>query len=244
MTTTELTVGAYGVVFSVVIADPEHVPAVAALLPPGHEPADPAAAATTFRFAPDAGADLVEALGALDAAIRLFVATHAPDLVFVHAGVVARGGRALVLPAATFAGKSELTAALVRAGATYYSDEYAVIDRAGLVHPYARALSLRPRGARAAAEVPAAMLGGMTGTQPVPIGLIAATVFDPSASWDPAERTTAAGALLLLAHAGQAREHPERVLDTLERAAAGARVLEGPRGEAEEAAAALLAALS
>jgi hypothetical protein len=56
----------------------------------------------------------------------------------------------------------------------------------------------------------------------------------------PTERSPAEGALLLLAHAGQARQDPARVLDALEHAVAGARVLEGPRGEATDAARVLL----
>ena len=64
------------------------------------------------------------------------VANYAPDRVFVHAGVVAWRGRALVLPGTSFAGKTTLVAELVRAGAIYYSDEYAVLDEQGRVHPY------------------------------------------------------------------------------------------------------------
>ena len=34
-------------------------------------------------------------------------------------------------------------AALVRAGAEYYSDEFAPLDAGGLVHPFAKPLSIR-----------------------------------------------------------------------------------------------------
>jgi hypothetical protein len=43
----------------------------------------------------------------------------------------------MVLPGKSFAGKTTLVAALVRAGAEYWSDEYAVLDANGDVHPYA-----------------------------------------------------------------------------------------------------------
>ena len=63
---------------------------------------------------------------------------------FVHAGVVAVDGRALLLPGGSFTGKTTLVAALLRAGAQYGSDEYAVLDEAGLVLPaYPRPLSIR-----------------------------------------------------------------------------------------------------
>lgn len=61
----------------------------------------------------------------------------------VHAGVVATGGRAVLLPGAPDAGKSTLTAALVRDGFEYLSDEAARIDlRTGTVHPFPRSLTL------------------------------------------------------------------------------------------------------
>ena len=65
------------------------------------------------------------------------------DVAVVHGGVVAHDGRALLLPGPTHAGKSTLVAELVRRGAPYFSDEYALIDADGRVHPYPRALLLR-----------------------------------------------------------------------------------------------------
>ena len=79
-------------------------------------------------------------------ALMVHVANYAPDRVFVHAGVVGWKGRALVLPGTSFAGKTTLVAELVRAGATYYSDEYAVVDEQGRVHPYPRDLQMRDAG--------------------------------------------------------------------------------------------------
>ncbi|MFL5845386.1 MAG: hypothetical protein ACJ762_11880 [Solirubrobacteraceae bacterium] len=216
----------FGVPFVIDAATADLAGEVESLLPPGHVPATGGA---VFPI------DTEGEIAALDAALRKHIATHAPDHVFVHAGVVAHRGAAIVLPAATHAGKSELVAALVRAGAAYCSDEYAVIDREGCVHPYARPMTLRGRDGSAPARVRAP-----GHREPLPVGLIVATTFVPGARWAPAERTAAEGALLLLAHAGQGRAEPARVLDALHRAAAGARVLEGPRGEADEVARALL----
>lgn len=67
---------------------------------------------------------------------------HAPGFA-AHAGVVARGGRALCLPAVSGAGKSTLVAAALRAGCEYVSDEALVVDWAtGSVLPYDKPLSL------------------------------------------------------------------------------------------------------
>jgi hypothetical protein len=235
-----LNVSAFGVAVTIRVADPAHLPTVEAILPPGSRTDAPGEALSEFTLDPDAAArDLAAAVAALDAELRRFIASHAPDVVFVHAGVVAHGGRAIVLPGRSFAGKSELVAALVREGAEYFSDEYAVLDAAGRVHPYPRPLSLRAHGA----GVSAAELGGRIGSAPAPVGLIAVTRYVPRAGWDPATLTPAQGALLLLEHAGQATAYPDRVLDAVQLAARGALVLSGPRGEAGPAAAALLAAL-
>src|SRR5262249_48159665 len=87
--------------------------------------------------------DLEDALAVLEHDIQLYLAESARGRLFVHAGVVGWRDRAIVLPGHSFSGKTTLVATLVRAGATYYSDEYAVFDRQGKVYPYARPLSLR-----------------------------------------------------------------------------------------------------
>src|SRR5262249_9105581 len=56
------------------------------------------------------------------------------DFAVVHSGVVAHGGRAILLPGPTSTGKSTLVAELVRRGAAYFSDEYALLDAEGRVH--------------------------------------------------------------------------------------------------------------
>src|SRR5215831_2410197 len=75
--------------------------------------------------------------------LQLTVAEYAPRHIFVHAGVVAWNGNAILIPGPSFSGKSTLVAELLRAGATYYSDEYAVIDDQGKVLPYPRDLRIR-----------------------------------------------------------------------------------------------------
>lgn len=65
--------------------------------------------------------------------------------VMLHAGAVARAGRAVVVSGPSGAGKSTLTAALVGAGFGYLSDEVAALDpETGRVRPYPKPLGLRP----------------------------------------------------------------------------------------------------
>src|SRR5207247_125098 len=83
-----------------------------------------------------------------------------------HAGAVAHRGRIALLPGQSFAGKTTLTAALVELGALYYSDEFAVLDADGLVHPYAKDLSIRDHGRMQRSDTPVETLGGLAGRVP------------------------------------------------------------------------------
>jgi HprK-related kinase A len=62
----------------------------------------------------------------------------------LHAAVVERGGRALILTGESGAGKSTLAALLGERGWRLMGDEFALIDPAtGLLHPFPRAVSLK-----------------------------------------------------------------------------------------------------
>jgi hypothetical protein len=181
--------------------------------------------------------DPEEALDALASSLRLYVAETARDRVFVHAGAVGWRGTAIVVPGRSCSGKSRLVAALVRAGATYYSDEYAVFDRFGRVHPYPAPLSWREEGRTR--HIPADELGEPPG-RPLPVSLIACARYDPAARWQPRALTPGRGMLALLANTIPARRRPQAVMAALKQAVSRARVWEGRRGEAEETAALLL----
>jgi hypothetical protein len=252
-------VEAWGVPIHLTVGDPGLISAVQAVLPPGWTPADPEAASVRFSLA-QAGAGAYDvamdgqtiagpvridrAIGVLDAQIRAFMAANAREWIFVHAGAIAYQERALLLPGASFVGKTALVAALVRAGATYFSDEFAVLDNAGLVHPYPKPLSIRQAGSGRTQETTADQLGGSTGERPIPAGLIAVTSYRAGAAWKPKWRPAAAGALALLSNTGPARERPRQALHAVSQAASRAFTLEGERGEADPTADALLTALT
>ena len=175
------------------------------------------------------------ALQAFESKLALHVAAHARELLFVHAGVVGWRGRAIVLPGRTHAGKSTLVAALVRAGATYYSDEYALVDADGRVWPYARPLSLRR--ARGAVRVPPARLGRV-GRAPLPIGLVVLCRFSDRTRLLPLSPGRAV--LALLQQTVAARAQAATAMARLARLATSAPIVAGTRGEARPFARALL----
>lgn len=87
------------------------------------------------------------------------------ELVAVHAGVVAKGGRAILLPAPPDHGKTTLVAGLVLAGFEFLSDEAAPIDPETLrVRPFPRPLVISPRTM--------ALLPGLEASLPDPHGLL------------------------------------------------------------------------
>jgi hypothetical protein len=65
-------------------------------------------------------------------------------LLYIHAGVVRSASGCLLLPAAPGSGKSSLTAALIHAGFTYFSDEVALLEEDTLnVRPVPVSLCLK-----------------------------------------------------------------------------------------------------
>jgi hypothetical protein len=252
----ELAFEAYGVSVAVAAEDPELMERIEARLPPGHRRVEPAEDMPRLSLRRDLGdgfdvvaggtavtlsAELDVALRVLESQIRAEVALRSPEAVFVHAGAVAYEGRGIVLPGRSFSGKTTLVAALVRAGATYYSDEFAVLDEDGLLHPYAKPLSMRSVGARWGEESDAADLGGETGEVPLPVGMIVSTSYRAGESFEPERRSAGQGAIALVGNAVPARHRSDRVMATARRAAEAALVLDGARGEADVAAREILA---
>ncbi len=188
-------------------------------------------------------ADLEEVLEVFESHVQAYVAEHARRHVFVHAGVVGWRGQAIVIPGHSMSGKTTLVAELVLAGATYYSDEYAVIDRAGRVHPFARPLAIRDPATQRQRNWPVAALGGRPGRAPLPAGLVVLTGFAPGVDWAPRAVSPGQGALGLLAHTVAVRHQPGVTLATLRQFVSGATVVEGARGDALPTAAAILALL-
>jgi hypothetical protein len=180
-------------------------------------------------------ADLDAAIWLLKTQMRRYVGHHSESLIFVHAGVVAHRGQAILLPGHSFAGKSTLVAALVRAGAEYYSDEFAMIDSAGRVAQYLEPIQLRgPTGGEPLA------LESDEPRDPVPVGLVALTVYAPGANWSPHRLSAAEGVVAMMEHASPARDKPAETLATLRLALEHAEILRGERGGADETARALL----
>jgi len=250
---------AYGVSGGVRVSDAAVLERVRALLPPGWKPArNPTVrrlyslivGGTTSRpgvrrfnlLYSDAmrllrTPDLDETLRQLEIDLEQYIADRAPRRIFVHAGVVGWNGHAIVIPGRSFSGKSSLVKALVKAGATYYSDEFAVLDERGRVHPYALPLAIR-QGLDGTPPMKCRVeeLGGVTGVRSLPVGLVLITRYASGSRFRPRPLSAGRAVLELLAHTLPARRRPELVLDALTRVVSQASVFRGTRGEAAETA--------
>lgn len=252
---------AFGVRVGIRVTSPEVLPDLLGCLPPGWKPSKSRSVQWLYSLVsspsrrhtsrllyslysgPDhltQGSDFHRIRRILASDIQAQLALTSPWRVFVHAGAVGWRGRAIVLPGDNETGKSTLTAALVRAGATFFSDEFAVLDRRGRVHPYPLPLRLREEGRIRSRDVTVEELGGRPSSKPLPVGMILSLRYDPGGPGRLQALTSGRGAMELLVNATQTRLRPARVVEAVGKAAENATVLKGRRGEAEDMARSVL----
>jgi hypothetical protein len=186
---------------------------------------------------------LDDLLGDFEAQLRFAFAQWSRREVFLHAGVVGWKGQAILLPGRSHAGKTSLVAALIAAGAEYFSDEHAVIDSDGWVHPAPKPLSVRDRRDGRQRNVdPGAFSAGIAAT-PLRAGLVVVTRFRHGAHWRPRPMTAGESALALMENAVAARIFPERVTHAVAAVARRAKAIASDRPEAARVAPRILDAL-
>jgi hypothetical protein len=175
---------------------------------------------------------LADALAAFKSHSRLFIAEMTTQRVFLHAGVVGWRGKAILLPGRSWSGKTTLVAEMVRAGATYFSDEYAVIDRRCRVHPYLKPLSLRDRTTGHQTDHSVTSLGGTEATMSLPVGLVLVSKYCEGSVWRPKRLSAGEGIMELMDNSISIRRSPKIVLPALGKLASQAEVIKGVRGAA------------
>lgn len=178
----------------------------------------------------------------LEGDIQIFVAEFATPHLFVHAGVVAVDGRAIIIPGRSFAGKSTLVTSLVKAGATYYSDEYAVLDDQGRVIPYPRRVSLRtgPHGPAGRLDFAHLAPQGPAEDHAIPVGLVALLRYDEEGGWDVWELDHLEAIMAMSEQTVAIQRRPADTFEILDKVARGATVIQGTRGDVDDAVTRLL----
>jgi hypothetical protein len=168
-----------------------------------------------------------------ESVIRIWIGEFASSWVFLHAGVVGWKGRGIVLPANSYGGKTTLVTELVRHGAEYYSDDYAVFDEGGLVHSFPRDLAIRGlESEHVQTEVSVESIGGTIGTKPLEVSCVLVTQYKPGAGWLPQILTPGQSILELIPHTLAVRRKTEYVLGVLNKVVSTATVVKGDRGDA------------
>jgi hypothetical protein len=174
--------------------------------------------------------DRREFLERVRSCLTLYVAEGSRRRLFLRAGVAGWGDQAILLLGRPGTGKTTLLSQLLRAGATYYSDQFAVVDKDGMVYPYTCPLQIREsqrRTQRLAEE-----FGGIAGCEPLPVGGVLLSSYKPEARWRPRRLTPEAGVARLLEHAVVAKKSSGAAPASLQHIAEHALFVQGVRGEA------------
>lgn len=167
--------------------------------------------------------------------LRMTVAEFANEFVFLHAGAVRYKDKAIIIPARSFSGKTTLVAELAKRGLEYYSDEYAVIDKNGFLHPFPKQLSMRGIiNDHEQVDIDVEEYGGKKGEKPINIGLILVSKYTKRARFQPKLMSSGEGIIESIANSVSIRQNPEFVLKVLGIVMSQAKVVKTNRSEAKK----------
>jgi len=170
-----------------------------------------------------------------DSLVRILVAEFTKEVVIVHAGVVGWHGKAIVVPGDSFFGKTTLIAEFIRAGAEYYSDEYAVFDESGKVHPFERPLAMRSDGPEVVeTTTDINEIGGRVGRNPIPVGVLLFTRYIPESKVNYQFLSRGEAVVRIIGQTIPIRRNSEFAIKVLKNAVSSAIIVKSSRSEARE----------
>ena len=182
--------------------------------------------------------ETVDLADAFEESVKWLVAERSPRRVFLRAGVVGWRDRAIVIAGGPGTGKRTLVRALVARGATYLSDDYAVLD-GNSVEPYPS--RYHPGWPPRHGLTPwLDELALASSPRPVPVGVVLFAPYQAGAVFKPKLVSRGKALLEMFKHAVAAQRNPMQVLRTLETVSRRCNALEGVRGDARAMAAYLL----
>ena len=180
-------------------------------------------------------AEEVDLLDQLASQVRITVAEFAVTNVFIHSGAIGFNKSGIIIPGTSFSGKTTLVSELIKIGAEYYSDEYAVLDEDGYLHPYPKMLSMRGIiNEWDQVDTAPEEFGARIGVEPIPVKMILLTKYSRNAVWNPKLLTPGEAILEILQHTIPIRNKPEFVLKVLKKMVGRAIIAKSERGAAQE----------
>lgn len=167
-------------------------------------------------------------------AFETLASVESTTFAFLHAGGVEIDGRAILFPGRSHAGKSTLTAAFLRRGAAFLSDDMLPVDSRLHAHPFPRPLGIRAADGGSPRRTSVRTLGARSADRAVPIALIWCGQYEPHVRRPSFRPRLGRDAFAeLLAHCPGAQVRPEVIVPILTGLARGAPVFAGVRGDAD-----------
>jgi hypothetical protein len=188
--------------------------------------------------------NLEDALVLFEQDLMTLVGAYSNKRLIMHAGAVGISGRAIVFPGASSSGKSHLVAALLRAGATLFSDEYTLIDAAGRVHPFKRPVQFKDTAAQKALSGATDELSTTWSSKPLPVQLIVMTHYKPGVQFRPRAVSPGNAVLEVLPHTLRAIHRPREAVERLLQLVSAIKVVKSARPDADEVASKIIRLLS
>jgi len=167
--------------------------------------------------------------------LNYYLGEFSDKFAFIHAGVVRWQDEVILLPGRSHAGKTTLTAALVRAGADYISDDLAVIGPGATVQLLSQPMRLRADVA-GGFDLSACSQPDLLATDHAPIAGIVFLQYCAGQNLRLQTLSKGEATQHLLANSMNARHQPQLVMQYCAAAAQRAWCAQGVRGDAAQAA--------
>ena len=167
------------------------------------------------------------------------IAATATARTYLHAGVVEAAGKGILIPGASFSGKTTLVGALIERGCSYLSDEYARLSPTGELTGVSTPMRVR----RANGDRDVINPDTPSPAKGLRVDVVVRTSYEQHAQVAVDDTEASAALEVLIANCVNIRTAPDVALPTLAEVARKAVGLTLVRGEADDAAEALLGAI-
>ncbi|HQZ83428.1 MAG TPA: hypothetical protein PLR83_09415 [Pyrinomonadaceae bacterium] len=167
-----------------------------------------------------------------DSYLRVRIGEFCPNRVFVHSGVVGINGKALLIPGNSFSGKSTLVLELVKLGGEYFSDEFAILDDNGSVHPYARPINMRTDDGKYRPYTVDVGKPEESGRRKLPVGAVLFTNYKENARFRPQILSPAEGIMTITPFTLPIRVNPAYTIRVLQQVMDSALIIRSKRTHA------------